>query len=76
MEAKFTNGSTVTRLWDDQTTELIAAFQYELDAIRFANQKLLDETKPGHVRYLVYCHHSAKATILKKPPPEEKKKAA
>lgn len=66
MEARFVNGATVTRVWSNEATELLGAFQYETDAIAFAKLKAEDETRPDTVRYFVYCHNKAKTTIIAK----------
>lgn len=74
MEARFANGSSVTRIWCDHATELLACFQYSADALAFANLKAADETRPDSVRYLVYCHQDGQSKIVA--PPSAKKEAA
>lgn len=66
MEAKFINGSTVTRLWGDDATELLAAFAYEEHAKRFA-ELLIERTDvpTSRVSYLVYSHYNGKSEIVR-----------
>lgn len=67
MEARFTNGSTVNRIWGDAGTELMAAFQYESDAIAFAGAKVAEDAKAGMgpCDYAVHCTYSGKLTIVR-----------
>jgi hypothetical protein len=74
MDAKFVNGATVTRVWSDEATELLAAFQYDTDAITFAKMKASDDSRPDSVRYHVYNHYTAKTTIIA--PPKREARAA
>lgn len=62
MEARFTNGFSVTRVhaeddlvagdYKDQT-ELIAAFEYGQDALEFASAKLEQDTKHGKRKHYI-----------------------
>lgn len=74
MEPKFVNGSTVSRVWGDSSSELIAAFQYESNAVEFAKMAATDETRPTNVFYVVSCHLNGKITIVR--PPEKSLPAA
>ena len=67
MEARFVNGSTVNRCWGDCSTELMAAFQYEMDAIAFAKAKVADDAKHnlGPCDYAVHCTYSGKLTMVR-----------
>ena len=67
MEARFTNGSTVNRVWSDTSTELIAAFQYQNDAVAFAQLKLSEdiERKIANSHYIVSCTYSGKIEIIR-----------
>lgn len=67
MDARFTNGSTVNRIWGDANTELMAAFQYERDAIEFATAKVQDDQKHGlgPCDYAVHCTYSGKLTMVR-----------
>ena len=74
MEARFINGSTVNRVWRDGNTELVAAFQYENDAMLFARMKAEQDMKDElHTRYAVSCMFSGKLTFV---PHEPSKKTA
>lgn len=65
MEARFINGSTVTRLWGDDVTELLGAFAFRDHAVRFAEMLAENSDVPtATVRYLVYCHCDGKSTIV------------
>ena len=57
MEARFPNGSSVSRMWGDREEgELIGAFQYELDAIAFARAKIAEDAEQKFTnRYVVAC---------------------
>lgn len=78
MEARFTNGSTVNRVWSDgESTELIAAFQYEGDAISFAKSRVEEDKKNqfGPCSYAVHCTYSGKLTMVGGAPPAKPKAA-
>lgn len=74
MEAKFVNGSSVSVAWSDDSIELIAAFAYEMQAIKFAQLMASDETRPSGRKYIVCCHYNGNVTIVR--PPETVAKAA
>ena len=67
MEARFTNGATVNRIWSDgKSTELIAAFQYENDAISFAEARAAEDRENdfGPCSYAIHCTYSGKLTMV------------
>lgn len=67
MEARFTNGASVSRAWRDaEEAELLAVFQYEGDAIDFARAKLAEDAgRDFKSDYIVNNCYSGKATILR-----------
>lgn len=67
MEIRFNNGSTVNRCWGDESTELMAAFQYEGDAVAFAKAKIAEDAKHnlGPCDYAVHCTYSGKLTMVR-----------
>lgn len=68
MQIDFKNGTTVSRIWGDLTDgELLAAFQYDCDALLFADVAAhrLDE----RAYFIVTDHHSGKVTVVRKPAP-------
>lgn len=71
MEAKFINGSTVSRVWGrNEEAELLAAFQYETDAMDFARSKLTEDQKHDTLRncsYVVASHCTGKVVFLSPP---------
>lgn len=66
MEARFVNGSFVSRVWGDDSTELLAAFQYDSDAISFAEGKVAEDAKRAFANsfYVVSNTYSGKITVL------------
>jgi hypothetical protein len=73
MEAKFTNGASVSRMYGrNAETELMAAFQYECDAKEFALRKLADdaERKWFDSTYIVSNHCSGAVLVYTHVPAE------
>jgi hypothetical protein len=74
MEAKFTNGSTVSRMYGrNAETELMAAFQYEGDAKEFALRKLADDAARdwSDSSYIVSNHYTGHVTVFTHQPKDE-----
>jgi len=68
MEARFTNGCSVSRVWaDGVSTELLAAFQYTHDAEKFAIAKLKEDAEHGlgPCIYVVADCHSGKISLAR-----------
>jgi hypothetical protein len=70
MEARFINGATCNRVWGDTSSELLGAFQYETDAVKFAESKLAEdaERKWTDSMYVVTCTLTGKLTIVRHKP--------
>lgn len=71
MEAKFVNGSSVCRLYaGDIVAELMAAFQYEADAEKFAKMKLAEdvERKWFDSKYVVSNTYTGTVKIIQNEP--------
>lgn len=67
MYAEFKNGATVSMFYTSlKCGELIAAFQYDRDAVLFAEMKAREcaERKSDNT-YVVTDHHSGKVTIVR-----------
>lgn len=74
MEAKFNNGSTVSRLWGkNEETELLAAFQYSTDAIEFARRKVDEDAdiKRHSCSYIVASHNDGTVLFIGQPVAED-----
>jgi len=67
LDLKITNGSSVTRIWDNDHTEFLAAFQYETHAISFAKD-CAAEDRDTRVWYIVSNHHSGGVPIVRPQP--------
>jgi hypothetical protein len=66
MEARFTNGSSVSRIWSDDHAELLAAFQYHADAISFAQARMVEDGENKLVASYVVCETQTGAvTVLR-----------
>ena len=66
MEVKFSNGASVCRIWSDDKPELLAAFQYETDAINFAKMRLAEDRGARLSNwYVVSNHYSGALTIIR-----------
>lgn len=76
MDAKFENGTFVTRIWMDnypQSTDILAAFQYEVHAFNFAKMLSMDETLPRKVKHMTFNSKTGEVRIFNQPPKEETK---
>lgn len=66
MEARFINGSSVSRVYSDGTGELVAAFQYECDAVKFAEQKIAeDAARDFKSDYVVACSLTGNVKVFR-----------
>jgi hypothetical protein len=72
MEARFTNGYSVNRVWsggtsDETSSELLAAFQYERDAEAFAMMKVAEDSEKDLdlCGYVISDHYSGKISIMR-----------
>jgi hypothetical protein len=68
MEARFVNGTSVSRIYGDNSkAELIAVFEYELDATEFAYAKLKDdaERKWFELSYVIVSMYTGKISIVR-----------
>ena len=73
MDLRFINGSSVNRCWGDESTELVAGFQYENDAIQFAKSKLAEDVARKWLEsfYVVHDTCNGKMTVIRhKPSPQ------
>lgn len=62
MQDRLPNGASVSRLFSDNKTELLAIFQYQTDAEAFAKSRLADDTArewKGST-YIVACTYSGR----------------
>ena len=76
MDFRITNGASVTRIWTDDNTEFLAAFQYETDAISFAKARAAEDRGTQMKNwYIVSSHYSGAVTIVR-PQPQTAAEAA
>lgn len=73
MQIEFMNGSTVSQMWGDLTDgEVVAAFQYERDALMFAQAKAADDAKHKMNRYhIVTDHRTGKLVVIRQAAAEQ-----
>lgn len=76
MQDRLPNGASVSRLWSNNKTELLALFQYESDAELFACQRLRDDIRHQlcNSSYLIASTYSGRVVVqtredLKEPMP-------
>lgn len=74
MELRLTNGATVSRVHGETATELIAGFQFEMDAVEFANAKLASDAAREWFDsyYIVSNHNDGNITIIRHPKEEKR----
>ena len=68
MEVKLPNGCSVNRLWGDHSEgELLAAFQYDTDAVEFAKAKLAEDAKREMFDsfYAIASSYSGKIQVIR-----------
>lgn len=68
MEARIINGTSVSRIHpsEDAEGELLAAFQYDLDAIAFAKAKIAEDARRDwKADYVVACSLTGKVRVLR-----------
>jgi hypothetical protein len=78
MEVRLTNGATVSRVWSESfNTELVAGFQYEQDAMLFAQARAeLDvKHKLAGSFYVVTNHYNGAVNIVRPVAPDVAKAA-
>lgn len=65
MSVEIKNGASVSRMWGDDSGELLGAFQYASHAIAFAKLMAQDDTRPSTVYYVVTNHHDGEVRIVR-----------
>lgn len=74
MQDRLPNGASVSRLWSDDKTELLAIFQYKNDAELFVERRLEEDARHNlsPSRYLIACSYSGKVDVVSRNAPSEK----
>lgn len=69
MAREFVNGAFVSQVWTDDTSEVVAAFQYFGAAQVFAGMQALDQTKPRGITYIAVNAYDGEVSIYRQPTP-------
>jgi hypothetical protein len=57
MKMDFKNGSRVMRIWPDGSGEIIASFQYYINAVEWAKKQADKEDHKKNILYVAVCDY-------------------